>query len=78
MSNIQNIKAKNRLKVVLAEKGMTAKSFANGIGKSENTISRWCLNKVQPSLLQPQSIANYLDIDIHDLIQNVRNESCEK
>ena len=78
MSNNQNIKAKNRLKVVLAEKGMTAKSLANGIGKSENTISRWCLNKVQPSLLQLQSIANYLDIDIHDLIQNVRNENCEK
>lgn len=68
----------NRLKVVLAEIGMIAKSFANGIGKSENTISRWFFNKVQPSLLQLQNIAKYLDIDIHNLIQNERNESCEK
>ena len=36
----------NRLKVVLAEKGRTIRWLAGQLGKSEHTVSRWCLNKI--------------------------------
>ncbi len=38
------------------------------IGKSENTVSRWCANKVQPSISQLKEIAHVLQIDIRMLI----------
>ena len=54
----------NRSKVVLAEKRLTGKWLAEEIGKSENTISKWCSNKVQPSLEVLLEIATLLSIDI--------------
>ena len=39
----------NRLKSVLAEKQLTGKWLVEHISKSENTISKWCSNKGQPS-----------------------------
>jgi hypothetical protein len=54
----------NRIKVVLAEKRLTGKWLAEEIGKSENTISKWCSNKVQPSLEVLLEIATLLSIDI--------------
>ena len=54
----------NRLKSVLAEKQLTGKWLAEHIGKSENTISKWCSNKGQPSLENLVEIAKTLDIDI--------------
>ena len=44
------MKAINRIKAVLAEKQVSGKWLANEIGRTENTVSRWCANKVQPSL----------------------------
>ena len=58
----------NRIKVVLAEKQRTNRWLAEQMGKSENTISRWCSNKSQPSIAQLQEIANLLDIDVRTLI----------
>ena len=54
----------NRIKAVLAEKQQTGKWLAEEIGKSENTISKWCSNKVQPSLEVLLEIATLLSIDI--------------
>lgn len=59
----------NRIKVVLAEKQRTNRWLAEQTGKSENTISRWCSNKSQPSIAQLQEIANLLDIDVRVLIR---------
>ena len=42
--------AMNRIKAVLAEKQLTSKWLAQELGRAENTVSRWCSNKVQPSL----------------------------
>ena len=39
----------NRLKSVLAEKQLTGKWLVEHISKSENTSSKWCSNKGQPS-----------------------------
>ena len=58
----------NRIKVVLVEKQRTSKWLAEQLGKSENTISKWCSNKVQPSLETLVEIAKLLDIEIRTLI----------
>ena len=67
VSNNQQI-VMNRIKVVLAEKQRTNRWLAEQMGKSENTISRWCSNMSQPSIAQLQEIANLLDIDVRTLI----------
>ena len=69
MSNNQQI-VMNRIKVVLAEKQRTNRWLAEQIGKSENTISRWCSNKSQPSIVQLQEIANLLDVDVRILLKS--------
>ncbi len=68
MSNIQQI-VMNRIKVTLVEKQKTNRWLTKQIGKSENTISRWCSNKSQPSISQSQEIANLLEVDIHSLLR---------
>lgn len=68
MSNNQQI-VMNRIKVVLDEKQRTNRWLAEQTGKSENTISRWCSNKSQPSIAQLQEIANLLDVDVRVLIR---------
>ena len=69
MSNIQQI-VMNRIKVTLVEKQKTNRWLAEQTGKSENTISRWCSNKSQPSIAQLQEIANLLEVDIHSLLRS--------
>lgn len=64
----------NRLKIVLAEKNRTGKWLAEQIGKNEATISRWCSNKVQPSVPQLNEIANILGVDIRDLLKSSKQE----
>ena len=58
----------NRLKVVLAKKGITNKWLAEKMGKSQTTISRWNKNEMQPSLETLDNIASVLNIDIRDLL----------
>lgn len=71
MSNNQQI-VMNRIKAVLAEKQRTNRWLAEQMGKSENTISRWCSNKSQPSIAQLQEIANLLDVDVRILLKSQR------
>ncbi len=58
----------NRIKVVLVENGKTGKWLAEQVGKNEATVSRWCSNKMQPSLDMLVRIAELLDIETKDLI----------
>ena len=58
----------NRIKAVLAEKQMPAKQLCVAIGKNETTVSRWCNNKIQPSIPQLQEIARILDVDVRELL----------
>ncbi len=62
----------NRIKAVLAEKQLTNKWLAERLEKSENTVSKWCSNKVQPSLENLVEIAKILDIDIKDLLVSTK------
>lgn len=64
--------AMNRIKAVLAEKQLTSKWLAAELGKAENTVSRWCSNRVQPSLEILSEIAKILDINIHELITSTK------
>lgn len=59
---------RNRIKAVLAERNLTSRWLANVLNKSENTVSRWCSNRTQPSLEQLQAIADVLNTDIKLLI----------
>ena len=69
MSNNKQI-VMNRIKVTLVEKQKTNRWLAEQMGKSENTISRWCSNKSQPSIAQLQEIANLLDVDVRVLLKS--------
>ena len=69
MSNNQQM-VMNRIKVALVEKQKTNRWLAEQMGKSENTISRWCSNKSQPSIAQLQEIANLLDVDVRVLLKS--------
>lgn len=62
----------NRIKVVLVEKQRTSKWLAEQLGKSENTVSKWCSNKVQPSLEILVEIAKLLDVEVRLLIVATR------
>lgn len=61
-------KSINRIKVVLAEKGRTNKWLAEQLNKNIATISRWCTNESQPSLVTLVTIAQVLDLDIRELL----------
>ena len=58
----------NRLKVVLVEQKKTGKWLAEQLGKDPSTVSKWCSNKMQPSLEILIQIAGLLDIDGRYLI----------
>lgn len=58
----------NRLKIVLAENKIANKTLAEHLSRREETVSRWCRNKQQPSLEELNIIAKYLKIDIRDLL----------
>lgn len=66
-NNQQNVML-NRLKAALAEQGKTNRWLSEQLGKSENTVSRWCANKIQPSIQQLNEIATILDVDVRTLI----------
>ena len=58
----------NRIKAALADKQMTSKSLAEEIGKSENTVSRWVANRIQPSIPQLYEVAKILNVDVRELL----------
>lgn len=58
----------NRIKVVLVEQKKTGKWLAEQLGKDPSTVSKWCSNKMQPSLEILVNIAKILDVDARELI----------
>lgn len=61
--------AENRIKAILADQKKTNRWLAEYLNVSENTISRWCSNKGQPSIVQLGKIAIALNVDIRDLLR---------
>ncbi len=68
------MKAFDRIKSVLSEKQVSGKWLAAQVGHTENTELRWCSNKVQPSLGNPDRIARALEVDIRDLLRPASNK----
>lgn len=62
----------NRLKVVLAEQKRTNKWLAEQLDKDSSTVSRWCSNRMQPSLEMLMKIAEVLDVDAKELIATTK------
>lgn len=60
---------KNRLRVVLAEKGLSNHWLAQQLGVTDMSVSRWCTNKNQPSMAQFIKISKILNIDINALLE---------
>lgn len=61
---------RNRLRVVLAEKEVTNHWLGERLEVSDITMSRWTINKIQPSMSQFVTISKILDVDIYDLIED--------
>ena len=70
LDKISNIMGKNmnRLKVVLAERRRTNRWLAEQLGKDQATVSKWCTNTSQPSLVTLFQIAEVLGVKAQDLI----------
>jgi len=58
----------NRIKAILAEKGMTNKHLASLLSIHEQSVSRWATNSRQPDLATLYKIAEILNVDVCDLL----------
>jgi putative transcriptional regulator len=58
----------NRIKGALADATVSNKELAQAIGVTETTVSFWCTNGRQPSIETLFGIAEYLKIDVRDLL----------
>lgn len=58
----------NRLKVVLAEKGMTNKQLAEILDKDPAVISKWVTNVAQPNVEMFIHRLKLLEVKVDDLL----------
>ncbi len=58
----------NRLKVVLAEKGMTNKQLAEILDKDPAVISKWVTNVAQPNVEMFIQLSKILEVSVDDLL----------
>ena len=63
----------NRIKAVLAEKGISQTWLAKQLGKSFSMVNAYACNRIQPNLETLQQIAVILQVDLKDLITD-KNE----
>ena len=68
----------NRIKEVLADKGIKQTWLAEKLGKSYNMVNSYVQNRSQPSLETLMEIAEILDIDVKDLIISNKPEQESK
>ena len=58
----------NRIELVLVEKKRTNKWLAEQLGKDPATVSKWCTNSAQPGLETLFAIAEQLNVQVRDLL----------
>lgn len=58
----------NRLKEKIKKEGRTQKWFAVKMNKTENTISLWVQNRVQPSISDLYKAAEILEVEVAELL----------
>lgn len=61
----------NRIKAVLAEKGISNRELAENLNVTEGTVSTWCRNFKQPKIETLFEIARYLQVEASDLINKM-------
>ena len=59
----------NRIKAFLALKRIKNKELAEHLDVSEQTVSKWCTNYSQPSLPELYVIAEFLDMNVCELLE---------
>lgn len=65
----------NRIKEVLAEKGVKQKWLADKLGKSYNMVNSYVQNRQQPRLEILYKIAELLNVSAKDLLIEPNNEN---
>ena len=66
---MDNGKALNRIKVMLAEHMMSNKELAEMLGNVPATVSKWVTNTSQPSLENLIEIARCLKCEINEIVR---------
>ena len=64
----------NQIKIVLVKKKRTGKWLAEQLGKSTCTVSKWCSNSTQPDLPTLVQIANLLEVNVKDLLNDTKQD----
>ena len=64
----------NRIKTVLAERGIMSKWLAKTLHKDPATVSKWGNSHAQPDWKTLAQIAEVLKVDIHELICHTKVE----
>ena len=60
--------ARPKVKPVLADKNKTGIWLSEQMGRNLGTVSRWMINKAQPSVEQLYDIAKHRDVDVRELL----------
>lgn len=63
----------NRIKAVLAEHNKTSLALAKYLGKHEQTVSGWCTNHNQPDIKTFYKIADFMNIEVSELLTRRKN-----
>lgn len=58
----------NRIKEQLQMKNMRQQDLVNLLGVTRSTVSLWCSNTVQPPLTKLYEIADYLQVEVAELL----------
>ncbi len=64
----------NRIKEVLDEKGIKQTWLAEQLGKSYNMVNSYVKNRQQPRLEILYEIARILDVEVKDLLIEIKKE----
>ena len=64
----------NRIKEVLDEKGIKQTWLAERLGKSYNMVNSYVQNRQQPRLEILYEIARILDVEVKDLLIEIKKE----
>jgi|TARA_B100000470_G_C19753324_1_gene374859 transcriptional regulator with XRE-family HTH domain len=59
----------NRIKEILVRKNVSQKKLSEHLQRNVHTVSSWCTNRAQPHLKELYKIAEYLKVDVCELLK---------
>ena len=68
----------NRIKEVLEQKGIKQTWLAEKLGKSYNVVNGYVQNRQQPRLEVLYEIAKILDVEVKELLIEIKDKETEK